>query len=344
MARIYREIDTLKRLLVNLKRAGLGDFKSIEEILQHQSLCLAEVKKTQMKVAEEYNQALLNQSRYCIDLTNEYEEKYQKIKLEQEERISLLVQRLTQVRTLSPIQKTWIKLHLVTLKHYFRFSINRQLRGLTRSIARETKKLEQAKTSKASIIHQNTKEISKEFYLGLEAITQNESLLTGAIGEQKALDELSKLSNDYIVINDFNHTLSKPIYNRRTRQRIFSIQADHIVIGPTGVFLIETKNWSSGTANQQVQFSPIEQIKRTNFALFCLLNPRRKFSWLLSLVRKTPPKISIKSILLMTNHSTSLRDTYVRVLGLQEITSYINQSQRSLETDDIESIFKKLIR
>ena len=94
----------------------------------------------------------------------------------------------------------------------------------------------------------------------------------GALGEQKVVKELEKLSDEYFLINDFCLSFPKPIYNRRENDYIKSIQIDHILVTLSGVFLIETKNWSEKSLNNPGLRSPVQQIKRTSFVLFKILN------------------------------------------------------------------------
>lgn len=59
----------------------------------------------------------------------------------------------------------------------------------------------------------------------------------GAKGEENVASELTKLTSEFVVFNDFmpgKPNLFKPQKN-----------IDHIVVGPSGVFVIETKNWSA---------------------------------------------------------------------------------------------------
>jgi hypothetical protein len=59
----------------------------------------------------------------------------------------------------------------------------------------------------------------------------------GAKGEEDVASELTKLSDEYVVFNDFapgKSNIFKPQKN-----------IDHIVVGPSGIFIVETKNWSS---------------------------------------------------------------------------------------------------
>ncbi len=54
------------------------------------------------------------------------------------------------------------------------------------------------------------------------------SFLKGAVGEMVVAHQLANLPDDYVVIND----VATPHGN-----------LDHVVVGPTGVYVIETKNW-----------------------------------------------------------------------------------------------------
>jgi hypothetical protein len=93
-----------------------------------------------------------------------------------------------------------------------------------------------------------------------KVIDEINNSIYGAIGEQKVVKELENLSNDYFLINDFCISFSPPIYNRQENDRISSIQIDHLLVSPFGVFLIETKNWSDQSLNNLSLRSPVQQI------------------------------------------------------------------------------------
>ena len=62
----------------------------------------------------------------------------------------------------------------------------------------------------------------------------------------------------------------------RENHKIFSVQIDHLLICQSGVFLLETKNWSKRSIKNLDLRSPVEQILRTSYALFVLLNSKSK--------------------------------------------------------------------
>jgi hypothetical protein len=59
------------------------------------------------------------------------------------------------------------------------------------------------------------------------------NFLKGATGEQAAARKIDDLPDDYCVIHD----LATPFGN-----------LDHVIVGPTGVFILETKNWKGTIA------------------------------------------------------------------------------------------------
>jgi hypothetical protein len=59
----------------------------------------------------------------------------------------------------------------------------------------------------------------------------------GAKGEEDVASELTRLSDDYVIFNDFSPERSNLFKPQRN--------IDHIAVGPSGIFIIETKNWSA---------------------------------------------------------------------------------------------------
>lgn len=65
------------------------------------------------------------------------------------------------------------------------------------------------------------------------ASTQKEKEAAGLMGEVRTAQELSRLDARYKVINRFY------LYHRGVRQEF-----DHVILGPNGIFHVESKNWS----------------------------------------------------------------------------------------------------
>jgi hypothetical protein len=153
---------------------------------------------------------------------------------------------------------------------------------------------------------------------------------------------LEKLSDDYILINDFSYTFERPLYHKEQKTKINTIQIDHVIVSPAGVFLIETKNWSKESVQNLSLRSPIAQIQRTSFALFILLNRTANF--------KIIPhhwgerKIPIKSLIVMINNKPAAEFQYVKVLTLNELLGYIKHFKPSLTTEGVQEIADYLLK
>lgn len=90
-----------------------------------------------------------------------------------------------------------------------------------------------------------------------------QSFIKGAEGEEQVARLLSFLPASYSIFNDFQLDGSGPAF-------------DHIIVGPTGVFVVETKNWNGEISFQNGQVlcngktpsrPPIKQVKEAAAAL-----------------------------------------------------------------------------
>src|SRR5690606_27794575 len=92
-------------------------------------------------------------------------------------------------------------------------------------------------------VYESSFDLLNELERKKKAIDEINTSIYGALGEQKVVKELENLPDGYFLINDFSYIFPSPVYNRQENDHIKSIQIDHILIAPSGVFLIETKNW-----------------------------------------------------------------------------------------------------
>jgi hypothetical protein len=170
-------------------------------------------------------------------------------------------------------------------------------------------------------------------------ISENENLYYGAIGEQKVIEELKKLPSQYCVINDFRKKFDKPLYIKQENDRIYSIQIDHIVVGPSGLFVIETKNWSTNSINNAELFSPVKQIKRSSYALFVLLNEKVQNNYFKTFTNHWGiTKISPSNIVVPINHTPNQEFQFVKVLPLHSLQQYITYRDKKFNDQQISEI------
>ena len=165
------------------------------------------------------------------------------------------------------------------------------------------------------------------------------------MGEHKVVKELANLSDENILINDFTLSFHPAIYNRQENDYIKSIQIDHLLVTPSGVFIIETKNWSEKSLASLDLRSPIQQIKRTSFALFniltgdiskCRINLKRHH-W-------GDRKILIKNVIVMTNSKPNEEFQYVKVLTVNELLNYVKYFKPIFTSSETEAIASYLLK
>lgn len=180
----------------------------------------------------------------------------------------------------------------------------------------------------------------KELDFTKEVVDGLYTLIAGAVGENSTVNELQKLSDSYYLINDFSVEFNPPIYNKKENDRIFSIQIDHLLICQSGVFLLETKNWSKHSIKNLDLRSPVEQILRTSYALFVLLNSKTNIS--LARHHWGSKKIPIRNIIVMINEKPKEEFKHVKVLSLNELNGYIKYFDPIFNDTEVKSIFDYL--
>jgi hypothetical protein len=177
-------------------------------------------------------------------------------------------------------------------------------------------------------------------------IEEVKNSIYGALGEHKVVKELENLSDENILINDFALIFHPAIYNRQENDYIKSIQIDHLLVTPSGIFLIETKNWSEKSLSSLDLRSPVQQVKRTNFALFKLLNKDiandrvqlNQHHW-------GDRKIPIRNLIVLTNSKPNEEFQYAKVLTASELLGYVKYFKpmfTNVETQRISSYLLNL--
>ncbi len=197
--------------------------------------------------------------------------------------------------------------------------------------------------NKRKIISERCKEPFENLAYTKEVIDGLYTLIAGAIGESAVVKALQQLSDDFYLYNDFSLNFDPPIYNKNDDDRIFSIQIDHLLVCRSGVFLLETKNWSRRSIENFDLRSPVKQILRTNYALFVLLNSDSKFNGIeLEHHHWGSKKIPIRNVIVMTNEKPKEEFKHVKVLSLSELNGYIQYFEELFSDKEVESIFEYL--
>lgn len=169
------------------------------------------------------------------------------------------------------------------------------------------------------------------------------SFIYGALGEQMVVKALEVLTDEYHLLNDFSVTVSPAIYSKQTNEYIQSIQIDHILVGPSGVFLIETKNWSGKSVDNSSLRSPVLQVQRSGLVMFKLFNKVIEENQLrLNSHHWGDKKVSIRNLIVLTSAKPEGEFQYVKVLTVDELPAYIKYFKRTLSDEEVKRIVELL--
>ena len=175
-----------------------------------------------------------------------------------------------------------------------------------------------------------------------KAIDKIANTVYGALAELRVAAELEQLPDDCILIDDFNCYFNPALFHRNTRDYLQSVQIDHLLIAPAGIFIIETKNWSKYSIENPYLFSPVQQVKRSNYSIYMTLAPKpgNRFGnhhW-------GNKKIPIRNIIVFNHNKLKEEFKFVKILESNELRSYINWFKPCLSNIDMYELTDKLLR
>lgn len=341
MAIFHNRIGSLTVLKAELQKAGVYDLRSVREVQDFQ----ANYFHIRQEIIKEHGQRLAEERAVlkprAATAKEELEEKRKLALLAIQAGIDSLKYRLEVSGGLTCL---WLSLRI-------RFAERYRSKRLKKTTVKAQSNYESLQLRLDYLIHHFDEAVLGSAKYALEALDKRKAiidrvspLVAGAIGEQKVVRALEALSDEYHVINDFNKTFRKAMYNQRTGQAIQSIQLDHVVVGPSGVFVIETKHWSDDTIRNHKGFSPVEQVKRGGWVLFTLLNSSYGKGLLGKIQHRWGHvKIPVRNLLVMTNRMPRQDFQYVKVLDLKQLVSYIEYGHKVNGQEEVEQITISLL-
>lgn len=338
-------------LLSNLRMCGISQFESLNSILSFQNnyqLIIDDYKKEVTNELSEIKEKLEKEMKELkIDYVTKTTNKRDELLLEKD----LLEKKLAyydEAKKKNVFQKIihyFKRKRIVARKNEldtnFEYFVIYPFRKIKSEIEDQRNKINYIIENFETLIEQKVKQFTKEQEYIRSKIEDNNLLLIGAIGEDNAIKELTRLPDSYYLINNYKEKFYPPIYNRNENDRIFSVQIDHLVIGPSGVFIIETKNWSKDSIENYDLFSPVKQIRRASFTLFVKLNNiiedlfvfKKSHHW-------GTKKIPIRNILLMIGEKPREEFQFVKVLTLNMIVNYIAYFEAIFSDEEVHALVK----
>ena len=152
--------------------------------------------------------------------------------------------------------------------------------------------------------------------------------LAGALAELELINSLSSLPENHYIINDVKLKINKAIYF--DGEWLKSAQIDHVVVTPSSVFVIETKNWSKEFAQAGIYYDPYQQVKRASYLCYKFIGERYK--------------LKARSIIA---HKGSLpekpSESFTKVLSIDKVKGYISWFKDKNATDqEVEDVARRL--
>ena len=351
MAKIYRQVGSLTQLIDELEREGIGAFRTMDDIRSFHNDCQSSLHRIRERYGEIVRQEVVElESRYTrisseLDRRIAARETLLKDELKKlKESLARNDNRNILMRLFFFFRKKRLTKRKALLENSFENEVERPFRKGFAKIDSLKAAIEDRKNNADNWVERySASDIEKQQSI-ISFFRKHKYLIYGAEGEERVARELSKLPDTYTVINDYRLEFSRPIYDRNNDDRIYSIQIDHVVVGPTGLYLVETKNWSRDSVENTELFSPIKQLKRNNFAIFVLLNQAVERGEIDNFSNHWGnKKISPKNILCLLNHRPNQEFQYVKTLSENQITYYVKNQGQTFSEIEVDSLAEHLL-
>jgi hypothetical protein len=351
MCKINNTIGSLTTVKKHLSQNNIDGFHSINQLLafrdNYSTLRQQIISQHETLITEEKNRLNSEVLRLQNEISNDKSETRQRLKSEidrcqqQFDEIPEIEKSVIGEFTYS-FKALFLLIYINYKKLFFNLIVYFSVRSKVKTLAKKNNRLHYLNTNFEKEVRRASRLALYELDRKKIAIDEINSFIYGAIGEQKVVKELKQLSDEYILINDFTFSFTKPIYSKRDKQYIKSIQIDHLLISPSGIFLIETKNWSKDSLKNLSLRSPVAQIKRANFALYKILSGYIKSN--LGKHHWGERKIPIRNLIVIINRKPNEEFEYVKILTLNELLGYIEFFKPSLSNTETQDLADYLIR
>lgn len=167
----------------------------------------------------------------------------------------------------------------------------------------------------------------------------------GATGEVEVVGHLEKLSDNFHVFNDHTVESKKWIEIKGTKRK--TAQLDHVVVGPTGVYVIETKNWSKASIEKSFaenKHTPYDQVESARILLYRELNGCRYGNIFQKIYfRFANREIKVRAIIAVSGSKLPLEEKrFTKVLFPEGIPDYIQNGNYRLPKKRASEVINKL--
>lgn len=352
MCTVYNTIGCLNTIKLELVKNNIDDFNSVNELIDFQK----NYNFKKQKIISNHNRLITDEREFLKNELSEFDilipQKIIDLKKELRQELDYLNQQIEELaekksKIIEVIKDYYLNLILYVkfwfIQILFPFRIILFKYQFKKLLSKKKKRFEYISEYFQDAVNESRFEDLQKFEIKNEIIKKLNNTIYGAFGEQKVENELKKLHDDYILINDFIYTFQNPI--RYNGEYIKSIQIDHLLITLSGIFLIETKNWSSDSINNLDLRSPVQQVLRTNYALFKLLSEKvSQSNWGFNKQNWGNRKIPIKNIIVFTNTAPHEQFQFIKILSLKELLPYIQYFTPNFTQNEVQIITNSLLQ
>ena len=346
MVRVHGELGATEQLLRLLDENGVQGFSSLEDIEEY-------IRSSQSRLDQLWEERAVKLTLEIQGKKSVLQSKTDELAQHRRTRENLLNEELGSLRdelnvplsdTRNPVVwissrvKRWKKaVRREKLETDFKGEVDRPIQKFIKSLTTFEKEVKYQETHFNDVLH---KQMEPEYEAKAQidgALKELSTWISGAKGEREALNNLQQLSDDYCVINNVLLNLDPPM--RAGNKMRYFCQIDHVVVGPTGVYCIETKNWSPQTQQFGNLRSPIKQVRFNGKALWREIQNNVHIGGVgIGSLRVGKKKISVRNVVAMMHGTSEYTQNYVKVLPTQRLCDYIEKGDVCFSTSEIKKI------
>lgn len=353
MCKVHNQIGSLTAIKTHLRAHNVQEYKSLNELINFQNNYSDERRQVIVNHRSLIEQERDTLSAQIVQLKDSIHERRseveQRLRLEivklKDQLVNLPSIHANPIRTcIAYFKRTALRIKIWNKERKFDSRIAHTVLLESHTLTQKFNRYEYIVSCFEDAVNEGSFPYLQKLEVRKRIIDEINTSIYGALGEQKVVKELEKLSDDYILINDFTCAFHPPIYHRRENEYIRSIQIDHILIAPSGIFLIETKNWSQRSLGDLSLRSPVQQIKRTNFALYKILTGEINSAKVtLTQHHWGDRKVPIRNLIVLINHRPSEVFQYVKILTLKELLGYVKYFEPCLSGKETQLLGQYLL-
>ncbi len=344
MSHIINRSGAETDLFSNLSQRGIHRFSSIPDMISFKRNYQREIDDFREQKAAEVKAEIGHLVEEEKSLRTDYERRYaEQVELTNDEINRIREKMATLPRSIvAHIRRYYLAKRLQTLERDFDQIVAEPLRGLREQIDDTARQSAYLVANHEEVVTRRSAPFITEIERTVNVLSELAPVIYGAIGEQKAIELLRSLPDSYYVVNDYQRSFHRPLHMKSEDDWIYSIQLDHVVVGPTGVFVIETKYWSPKSIASNNLFSPVKQLRRGGFALFVLINNGiREYHafnnhW-------GAAQISVGNILLMMNATTNEQFQFVKILTESNLLDFIIRRPAVLSNEQVRCLVEEVL-